>query len=839
MVSDMVAQVRLPLPIDEHLDAIVAAVQEHGGAVVVAEPGAGKTTKVPGALLDRCQMPVYCTQPRRMAARLSALRVAKERGSSIGGQVGYEVRFDRKVSKATQLRFMTEGVALRQWKKQLGQKRILVLDEFHERNLDVDMLLAMAAQERNAGSPLAIVVMSATLDPGPVSEFLGGVPIVASSGRAFPIEHSYQAPRDGEYLEVQVSRALRSILKNKEDGDVLVFLPGVGEISRCQRKLEELGKQYNLAILPLHGGLRPAEQDLALRSSPKKKIILATNVAETSVTIDGVTCVIDCGTARIASHSPWTGLSSLQVSPVSQASIAQRAGRAGRTAPGHCVHLYTQLESQRRPSFETPEILRSELSAAALHLASVGSRLGTLQWLQAPPEEAQNRAELLLETLGATQERDITELGKAMGTLPLHPRLARLVLEAQRFNIAGSGARAAGLLSQRSLRHSQRKGNDATSSSTSDVLDDLDILEELAGSGFRAQVARAADADLQTAKTAEKTAEQVLKSLRSRGDDPRISISERDTLLRHALLAGFPDRVGRRVQRRKSSILLSRGGAVNLSASSSVLDAQYLLAIDVESRGQGSRRTATIRVASEIDPEWLLDLDGITDMDSHDFESEKERVVRRMGIYYGDIAVDEERIVDPSRLDADKARQALKAALLDGKIHKVVDTKDLRGYSLRMQFVASHNPGMAWPTLDDECIADALLSMADRPTRFSDLRNGSLVDALHWSLTEEQRKALGRMAPTHVAIPGRKRVEVHYESDRPPWIQSRLQDFFGALEGPSVADGRVPLTLHLLAPNRRAVQVTTDLAGFWVRHYPALRKQLMRRYPRHKWPETP
>ena len=826
-----------PLPIDSQLAAIADAVKTHGGAVVVAEPGAGKTTRVPSMLLDAMNVPVVCTQPRRIAARLSAKRVAEERGSQLGAEVGYEVRLDRKISRTTRLRFVTEGLALRQWRSLVAKPHMLILDEFHERHLDVDMLLSLAAKERLDGGSLGLVVMSATLDAEPISEFLGGLPIVASGGRQFPVAMDYLPPRDQEYMEVTVSRALREILKDKDDqGDILVFLPGVAEIRRTQEKLQPLASQFNLQLLPLHGGLSPKEQDRAVAPAASRKIVLATNVAETSLTIDGVTAVVDTGTARVARHSPWTGLASLQVEPISRASAKQRAGRAGRTRAGRCIRLYNKHELAGRREFDPAEIIRSDLAAPTLQLAAEETSMADIAWLNPPPEVAQKAANALLRSLGATDDdNSITPMGRRMSDVPAHPRLARLLLEGAALGIPKSAALAAALLSERPLRHSQRRGQEAEASSTSDVLDDLEALAEVEQRGFRGNIARAAGVDTHVAKNISKNAQQWLRSLNERSDRADLSTEQREEALKLALLAGFPDRAARRVRPRGESLLLCAGGAVTQSRSSAVLDAEYLLAIDVESRGQRS----LVRVASEIDPTWLLDLPGVRDVDEHRFESEGERVVRRTGIYYGDIAIDEEHIVDPSRLDEDTAKATLRTALLEGKLVQVVEMSELAAYRLRHEFAAKHAPEHTWQDLGDAMVCDALLSMSPRPTRFADLRGISVVDAVHWALSSEERAAMDRFAPTHVAIPGRKRVEVNYEIDRPPWIQSRLQDFFGATEAPSVAEGRVPLVLHLLAPNRRAVQVTTDLEGFWVRHYPDLRKQLMRRYPRHSWPEKP
>jgi ATP-dependent helicase HrpB len=737
---------------------------------------------------------------------------------------------------------MTEGLALRQWKQFEGAKRILVLDEFHERHLDTDMLLALAAEERQKGGELTIVVMSATLDPEPIADFLGGVPILASEGRHFPVEIANQPPRKDEWLEVSVARALRQLLEQEEEGDVLVFLPGVAEIRRCESKLDTLAEQRSLLLTTLHGSLPPAEQDRALRPSSKRKVILATNVAETSVTIEGVTAVIDCGTARVFRHSPWTGVGSLQVEPISQASATQRSGRAGRTGPGRCIRLYSAQDFNRRRPFDTPEIARSDLAACALQLAAANTGIESLRWLDVPPARAQAAASELLEALGATAAGKMTKVGQAMSALPVHPRLARLVLEAQDQGVIDLGARAAALLSERPLRHTQRRGEAAIVSSTSDVLDDLDILDQLKQGNYRAHLARATGADLQTAKNVERVAEQLRRVLGTKVVPAEMPDEKRDEALRRALLAAFPDRACRRVRERSESLLLCQGGAVTQSRSSAVVDADYLLAIDVESRRQSGGKDTLVRVASEIDPTWLLDLPDLREIDEHVYEAEGQRVIRRTGIYYGDIKIDEEVIVDPKRMNAEQALAALKDALLAGELKRVVDPSELAAFQLRVDFAASLAPDLDWPTHDDEAVSAAVLALVDRPTRLSDLRGCSAVDALRWALTADQRSALDSMAPTHASLPGRKRVPINYESDRPPWIQSRLQDFFGAKHGPTVggrAGKAVPLVLHLLAPNRRAVQVTPDLAGFWVNHYPAIRRELMRRYPRHKWPEKP
>ena len=392
------------LPIDAVLPEVARAVRDRGVAVLVAPPGAGKTTRVPGALLDAGVIDgeVIVLQPRRLAARLAATRVAAERGGELGGEVGYEVRFDRRVGPRTRCRFVTEGVLTR---RLLGDPELrgvggVIIDEFHERHLDGDLALALVARLRARRPALRLVVMSATLDAEPVAAFLDGAPIVRSEGRMFPVAIEHMEQPDDRPLGRQVAAAVRRVAQDKLDGDVLVFLPGAAEIRRCQDDLAEVAAIFDLAVLPLYGDLPVEDQDRAVGPSKQRKVILATNVAETSVTIDGVVCVIDSGLARIARHSPWTGLPSLQVEPVSRASCTQRAGRAGRTRPGRVVRLYTKHDHDTRRAFEVPEIARTDLAGAALELYGAGlpgpAVLHSLRWFEPPPAPAATAAEELV-----------------------------------------------------------------------------------------------------------------------------------------------------------------------------------------------------------------------------------------------------------------------------------------------------------------------------------------------------------------------------------------------------------------------------------------------------------
>ncbi|MBX3155371.1 MAG: ATP-dependent helicase HrpB [Deltaproteobacteria bacterium] len=838
------------LPIDDVLPAVVGAVRDRRCAVLVAPPGAGKTTRVPGALVDAGAVDgeVVVLQPRRLAARMAAARVAHERGGELGAEVGYEVRFDRRASAATRIRFVTEGVLTRRLlvEPELRGVGCVVLDEFHERHLDGDLALALVERLRARRPELALVVMSATLDAEPVAAFLGGAPSVRSEGRAFPvaIEHAEQ-PDDlghGRPLGKQVAATVRRLARDGLDGDVLVFLPGAGEIRRVAEDLGDAAALFDLEVLPLHGDLTADEQDRAVRPAKRRKVILATNVAETSVTIDGVTAVIDSGLARIARHSPWTGLPSLQVEPVSRASCAQRAGRAGRTRPGRVVRLYTKHDHDHRRAFETPEIARSELSGAALGLYGAGlAGLGALRWYEPPPATAIAAADELLGRLGAISGGAITALGRRLLRFPIHPRQARVVCEGEARGVAREAAVVAALLGTRELRLERRgPAGAARIASPSDVIDDLDAILDARAAGMRADRLRRDGLDIGTAHEVDRVATQLARIARDEARPPG-SDEDVDRALQLAILTGFPDRVGKRRAARSSDVVFSGGGAGTLAPSSAVIDAELMVAVDVAetgARGQASR--VQIRRASAIDASWLLDLylDRIDERDELVWNADKQRVERIVQMTYDGLAIDEQRDVEGARRAGRAAAELLAQQAIAAGIERLVDADALAQWRARVALVAQVAPasGLVAPT--DDALAQVVARACEGAISFAELRAAGLLDLLDASLGEH-KSLVDRLAPTHLALPRRKRVPIHYELDRPPWLASRMQDFFGLARAPAIADGRVPLVLHLLAPNQRPVQITQDLPGFWTRHYPGLRNQLARRYPRHSWPEDP
>ena len=849
-----------PLPIDAIIDAIVDDLRTYPALVIEAPPGAGKTTRVPLALLSAglADLPpepgstsatpgeILVLQPRRLAARMAARRVAHLLGEGVGKRVGYQVRFDSKVGPKTRIRFITEGLLTRRLRDdpQLAGVAMVVLDEFHERHLDGDLALALLRRLQRASRPeLRIVVMSATLDGAPIAEFLGCTRRT-SAGRAFPVELEYRGGAQVERLKLhsRVLRAFHELAEAGLDGDTLVFLPGAREIRECAAACEGLAKHAGALIVPLHGDLSPAEQDRAIRPAEQPKLILSTNVAETSVTIDGVTSVIDSGLRRLASVSPWTGIPTLQVVKIARDSATQRAGRAGRTQPGRCVRLYSRFDHDRRPEHTAPELARLDLAGALLDLHASGIHdIAPFPWFEAPPAAAMAAAEALLLRLGATtKEGELSPIGRAMLRYPLHPRLARVMVEGSARGVSDLAAGAAAILSERGLR--ARRGP-ATIDADADVLVDLSDLETSARQG--GDSARRLGLSPAACRQALRVREQLRRiAEKGRPRAPRGSpmpLDHREEQLCVALLAGFPDRVGlARGEGDARALVLADGGAARLAESCVVRSAPWAIALAIEERRSSSPGTSEPRIlsAAAIDPEWLIDLypDSIEEREELRFDGERGRVIGRSELRYGGLVLDASEL---RKLPPAASELLAEAALSAGPERFVSDPKTLAELCARTTFAATIDPTI--PVLGDAAARALLAELCEGLTSFAELGRADLQGHLYGRLRSAVGDRLDRIAPTHVHLPSGRRAAIRYSLDpsEGPAVSSRLQDFFGSAEGPRIADGRVPLVLHLLAPNRRDLQVTTDLAGFWERHYPTLRRALMRRYPRHAWPEDP
>lgn len=912
------------LPIDPLLPEIVASLRRTPNLVIEAPPGAGKTTRVPFALLDAGiagDGEVWVLEPRRLAARLVAHRVAEERGESLGETVGYQVRFEEVAGARTRLRFVTEGILTRRLLSAPKLPRIgaVVLDEFHERHLQADLALALLRRlQRESRPDLKLVLMSATLDAASAARFLE-CPTLRSEGRRFEVEVEHLAREDDGPLAAQVESAVSRLVSERLDGDVLVFLPGAAEIRRAQEACAALAERADLLVLPLHGELPPAEQDRAVRPAKRRKVILSTNVAETSVTIEGIVAVVDSGLARVASHSPWSGLPTLSVARISRSSAVQRAGRAGRTRAGRCLRLYTAQNFNARPEHEIPEVQRLDLAEPALelHAAGIGD-LKQFDWFEPPSRQSLDAAEALLGRLGAVDDGGrVTVLGRRMLRLPLHPRLARLVAEGEARGVEREACLVAALIAERDIRarelFAEERGRMRTpptsASGPSDLLALADLFAEAARADFapeRLRRLRLSPGAVQSVERARKQLQQLIagrerearrageshvaagesvfdefdperggaKRRRARADQERVrsadrssvrtkqerasssldqrrlTSDERETALLISILAGYPDRVARRRAAARevdgAEVLLASGGAAELAPESVVRQAEFLVAVDAEERrprGATRGRAATVvRLASAVAPEWLLDLfaDEIRESVEVVWNAQGERVETVSRMMYGELILAESRAA--SAPGAEVSRVLAGAALAAG-VESFCERRLWESFLARVDLLARAFPEVAFPRFGEEDVRACLAGLCEGLRSFAELREalhgGGLIEALRGRLSAEQSRLLTEAAPERVSIAGRRQVRVNYERERPPWIASRLQDFFGMREGPRVAAGRVPIVLHLLAPNQRPVQVTTDLVGFWTRHYPQARRELSRRYPRHRWPVDP
>ncbi|MBS1790573.1 MAG: ATP-dependent helicase HrpB [Acidobacteria bacterium] len=847
-----------PLPIDSLLPEIVAELRRSPNLIIEAAPGAGKTTRVPSALLDAKvadEGEVWVLEPRRLAARMAARRVAEERGEKLGETVGYQVRFEEVASRQTRLRFLTEGVLTRRLLSdpKLKNVGVVVLDEFHERHLQADLALALLRRlQRTARPDLKLVVMSATLDAAPIASYLNHAPKISSEGKRFEVTIEHQRHEDNRPLADQVVSAIGKLLAEKLDGDVLVFLPGAAEIRRAQTACASLADKHDLLVLPLHGDLPPSEQDRAVRPADRRKIILSTNVAESSVTIDGVLAVIDSGLARVAAHSAWSGLATLNVQRISKASAIQRAGRAGRTRPGRCLRLYTVQDFNARADHETAEVHRLDLAEPALELHSAGvTDLNDFGWFEAPPASAIEAADTLLKKLEAIDlEGRVTKIGEQMLRFPLHPRQSRLLIEAQSRGVFAEACVIAALIGERDIVASElfsgrRTNVHAKHHSPSDLLDRLDLFLEAERASFSALALRELNLDPGATMAVERIRRQLQRRPFSPFLNPSDSASQQDDALLISILSGYPDRVARRrnLKDEKAELLLSGGGAVPLSPASSVRNSEFLVAIDAEERRDASANTTrVVRWGSAIQPEWLIDLfaDRLRESVEATWNAQTERVEVAERMLYDQLVIDERR---NHTARGPAVTKALADAALAAGWQKFADEADVMKLLARVQFIAQHFPESEMPTMKKNDVCAALVEACTDLRSFAELRQavgkGGLIHLLKSKLTGEQLRLLNQMAPETVNIAGRRNVRVNYEPDKVPWIASRLQDFFGMTESPKIAAGRVNLVLHLLAPNQRPVQVTTDLAGFWQRTYAQVRRELSRRYPRHQWPENP
>ncbi|HWL20511.1 MAG TPA: ATP-dependent helicase HrpB [Bradyrhizobium sp.] len=838
-----------PLPIDAVLDELARTLAGRNAAVLVAPPGAGKTTRVPLALLDAPWVgnkKIIVLEPRRIAARASAERMAKSLGERAGETVGYRVRFGSKVSRATRIEVVTEGIFSRQilGDPELDGVAAVLFDEFHERSLDADLGLALARDAQTGlREDLRILVMSATLDGARVARLLGDAPVVASEGRAFPVETRYLGRKVDAPLERQMADAIAAALR-ADPGSVLAFLPGAAEIRRTQNFLAERIHDASIEIVPLFGALDANVQDRAIAPAPKgcRKVVLATSIAETSLTIEGVRIVVDSGLARVPRYEPDIGLTRLETVRASRAAVDQRRGRAGRTEPGICYRLWDEPQTASLPAYTQPEILSADLSSLLLDCAQWGvSDPTTLAFLDPPPAPALKEARSLLGELGALDaDGRITDEGKRLRALALPPRLSRMIVDSQAFGAADAAAEIAVVLTERGL------GGDSV---------DLDVrLDQFRRDrSQRAQSAR----DLARRWTAQVASSPSPLAGEGRGGGSTTAVRVRGTptpdpsarasspvaapqgggeLSTGLMLAfAFPDRVAR--NRGNGSFVLANGRGAAVEQTSALARAPYIAVGELTGTAASGRILLAAPISqAEIELHFAGHIETADEI-SFDRSAMGLRARRKRTLHA--ITLSESPLALSPSLDTAKIfAEGLLAAGLD----RLPWSKAAKQWRDRVMFLRKAE-GESWPDLSDDALAvrrdDWLVPVLSDKTALKDLSAGDLSDALMTLLPWDLRTRLEREAPTHFEAPTGTMLAIDYEAEQGPTIAVRLQELFGLNTHPSIAKGAVPLVLELLSPAQRPVQVTRDLPGFWRGSYAAVRTDLRGRYPRHPWPEDP
>ncbi|SMP69890.1 ATP-dependent helicase HrpB [Neorhodopirellula lusitana] len=876
----------MSLPIESVLDPLVNALKYNRCVVLKAPPGAGKTTGVPPAILRHCVSPafpkgqIWVIQPRRLAARSVASWLARTCGESVGETYGYHVRLDRKESKATRVLSMTTGMFLRRMQSDpmLEGVACVVFDEFHERTLDIDVAFALTTRLRQELRPeLRLVIMSATLDPQPIldylncpsadadpaapsdavteaigSEWIGSEAIgLECEGRSYPVEVTYHPGNARDRLENRMLGGIQSAWQ-QTDGHVLAFLPGVGEIERAIRSIQGSPIASQAAVMPLHGSLSPKAQDAVLtHTDGQRKIIVATNIAETSVTVPGVTAVVDSGLAKTSVMDSRLGLSRLEITPISIASADQRAGRAGRTSAGACVRIWDQAANRSRLPYDAPEISRSDLSDVVLMLASLGETdLAAIGWLTPPPEHAIKAAQDLLQQLEALDANgSITDRGRAMAGLPLHPRIACFVIEA--VTVANFSKRevaiAAALLSERDPFSTA--GNQQSRLSLVEKIQR--VQQDRGNANSRNPVS------LGTIRSVAKQIERAIGDLPVspvEGSDPS-SRPDASPLERWAgaLLAAYPDRVVlRRDDDPDRGRMVGGRGVMGLSAfDETATPSPLMLCIDVDGAGKESR----VRSAVPIDP-TQLNPHAVQEMVSVEFDVASESVRGRLVRSYVDLVLKQ---TPASAKDSEEAStclyEAAKRCLADPELLGKITPPTRAGSEDSMaaimervrRVVAAENEGkpadvddsLAADGISKDPLKDVLRQLCQGRLSFAELRKAPWKDYLIGQIGYDRWQDIQREAPTHLLLPSGNRAAVHYVTDKPPWIEAKIQECFGWQKTPRILMGRVAVQLHLLGPNRRPQQITEDLESFWANTYGEIRKELRRRYPKHYWPEDP
>jgi len=844
---------RRDLPIFELESALVDAVERGGGARIVlqAPTGSGKSTQVPQILLDRGLLgesgEVVVLQPRRLATRMLAARVAQERGGKLGGEVGFQIRLDRVVSSRTRIRFVTEGILLRQM---LGDPELrgvsaILFDEFHERHLYGDITLARALDVQVARRPdLHLIVMSATLDTVGLERYLAPCVTLESRGRTYPVDIRYRdrCVRPDQTPVWDAAADALERLAPETEGDVLIFMPGAYEINRTIGAIRgsRVGNQF--VVLPLHGELPPADQDAAVARYPKRKAIVSTNVAETSLTIDGVRVVIDSGLARIARFDPYRGINTLLVEKIARASADQRAGRAGRTAPGIALRLWTELEHNDRPAQELPEVRRLDLCEVVLTLKASGvDDVAAFRWLEAPDPRSLERAETLLRDLDAIDESTgaITDLGRRLLAFPMHPRYARMLLAADRYGCVREAALVAAMTQGRNLL---RRGGGEIDNARDRALGDEHTSDlflmmrawQLADGN--AGIANSIGVNLAAAREAGQLYEQFLRIAREEGLAVNAGLEHiaNDEALAKCVLAGFPDQVAIRLDRGTLRCALIHGRRGVLARESVVQKSSLLVACEVrEISGKDGVQTL-LTTATAIREEWLRELFPAA-FSTHTevfYEKTLRRVMARREFRFRDLVLNVEQTdkTPPGEAASILAREVLAGNCpLDHWDHAVAQ------WIMRLNRLREWMPELELPALGEEDRAALIEQLCYGANTYKEIKERQVWPVVKSWLSAQQQELLEKFAPERLPMPNGRNFKIVYDDKGPPTVAVRIQDLYGVEQSLLIAAGRVPVTIQVLAPSHRPIQVTQNLATFWRESYPKIKQELQRKYPKHLW----
>ena len=822
-------------PIDAVVPRLQQTLGQHRIALLTAQPGAGKTTQVPLALLQEPWLipkTIIMLEPRRLAARAAARRMSDLLGEAIGTTIGYRTRLDTKIGPTTKLEVVTDGILTRllQHDPSLQKYGLVIFDEFHERSLQADLGLALCLETQKVfRDDLRLLIMSATLDTAAISQQLKQAPVITCDGNIFPVETRYVGKPALKDFTQQVAHTIHRLLKT-EQGNVLVFLPGAGEIRRVERLLENLPLAPHTLIAPLYGDLSAQDQDQAILPPPAgwRKIVLATNIAETSLTIEGIRLVVDTGLMRVPRFDPRSGMSRLTTITVSQQSAEQRRGRAGRLEPGLCVRFWSEAEQGTLTPRTTPEILDADLTSLALELARWGIRNPQeLLWLDLPPSGSMAQARQLLHSLGALDAQGhITAHGQSMADLPMHPRLAHMVLNGQALGLGALACDLAAALSERDLF------TGSLSRAHADLRTRFDIL--YGGSHGLRDNGSPDKGTLQRIRQASRTWQRALH-ITTPPHLPKQQIERMGVLLALA----YPDRIAQRPSDGGRRYKMANGRLVHFHQPDPLEHEEYLVIADLD----GTRPVSRIYMATPITREDLITrcADLIQSTESVTWDESAQAVIAHRHRRLGELILEESRLSNP---DPELVLTELLKGIRSKGLSCLPWTSTLKNWQARVQFLHRViGQKSAWPDVSDETLLHTLNQwLGPYLTNFSSLKQLKRLD-LAWPLqallTPEQRRAIDTLAPTHLTVPTGSHIPLDYQSGEIPVLAVRLQELFGQCDTPRLANGRVPILIHLLSPARRPVQVTQDLKSFWATGYQAVKKELKGRYPKHDWPDNP